>query len=52
MTPLAPAEMIGKLNSLGAFLRSNLIGQEEVIEAITGLVQRSCCQIRYDLGSR
>jgi ATP-dependent Clp protease ATP-binding subunit ClpA len=48
MIPLVSADMISRLNRLGEFLRSNLIGQEEVIEAIAGLVQRSCCQMRYD----
>jgi hypothetical protein len=49
MTPLISGDAIAKLNALGGFLRSNLIGQDEVIESITGLLQRSCCDMRYDM---
>src|ERR1700738_5061996 len=45
-TPLIPSEMIGRLATLPDFLRSNILGQDEVLHEICGLLARSFCELR------
>jgi ATP-dependent Clp protease ATP-binding subunit ClpA len=44
---LIPADTCEKLNSLGGFLRINILGQDEVLSDIVALLQRSFCNLRY-----
>jgi ATP-dependent Clp protease ATP-binding subunit ClpA len=46
-TPLVSSELIRKLSTLPDFLLSNIIGQDEVVRDITGLLRRSFCKIRF-----
>ena len=47
MTPLVPEDLIARLNSLSAVLRSNILGQDEVLKEIVSLLQRSLCGVRF-----
>jgi ATP-dependent Clp protease ATP-binding subunit ClpA len=47
MTPLVPADLLTRLNTLGDMLRANIVGQDEVLNDIVGLLQRSFCGLRY-----
>ncbi|MBV8378950.1 MAG: ATP-dependent Clp protease ATP-binding subunit [Verrucomicrobia bacterium] len=47
MTRLIPVDLISRLNTLGDFLRSNIVGQEEVLEEIVPMLQGSFCEIRF-----
>ena len=47
MDRLIPSELVSKLNTLGDFLRSNIIGQEEVLDEIVPMLQGSFCEIRF-----
>jgi ATP-dependent Clp protease ATP-binding subunit ClpA len=44
---LIPSEMIGRLATLPDFLRSNILGQDEVLHDISGLLRRSFCELRF-----
>jgi len=46
-TPLIPSAMIGRLSTLADFLCSNIIGQDEVLHDICGLLRRSFCELRF-----
>jgi ATP-dependent Clp protease ATP-binding subunit ClpA len=46
-TPLVSSELIRKLSTLPDFLLSNIVGQDEVVRDITGLLRRSFCRIRF-----
>jgi ATP-dependent Clp protease ATP-binding subunit ClpA len=45
--PILAPNRIAQLAALGAFLKENLIGQDEVLGEITGLLQRSLCGLKY-----
>ena len=47
MDTLIPADTCEKLNSLGGFLRINILGQDEVLSDIVALLQRSFCNLCY-----
>jgi len=44
---LIPADTCEKLNSLGGFLRANILGQDAALSDIVALLQRSFCNLRY-----
>jgi ATP-dependent Clp protease ATP-binding subunit ClpB len=44
---LIPADLVSKLNTLGDYLRSNILGQDEVLNDIVSLLRRSFCKIRF-----
>jgi len=44
---LISAELLSRLNTLGDFLRSNIIGQDQVIAEIVDLLQPAFCQLRF-----
>jgi ATP-dependent Clp protease ATP-binding subunit ClpA len=44
---LIPADTCKKLNSLGGFLCTNILGQDDVLTDIVALLQRSLCNLRY-----
>jgi ATP-dependent Clp protease ATP-binding subunit ClpA len=46
MTPLVPEDLIARLNGLRDVLRANILGQDEVLGEIVGLLQRSLCRLR------
>jgi ATP-dependent Clp protease ATP-binding subunit ClpA len=48
MDRLVSSELLDKLNTLGDFLRANLIGQEEVISALSALLRQSFCRMWFD----
>jgi ATP-dependent Clp protease ATP-binding subunit ClpA len=47
MTPLVPEDLMARLNGLSAVLRSNILGQDEVLKEIVSLLQRSLCGVRF-----
>jgi ATP-dependent Clp protease ATP-binding subunit ClpA len=47
MMSLVPQEMLAKLNTLGDHLRSQIIGQDEVLRDTVSLLQRSFCRMRF-----
>ena len=47
MTPLVPEDLIARLNGLSDVLRSNILGQDEVLSEIVSLLQRSLCGARF-----
>src|SRR5580704_306791 len=47
MTPLIPADLIARLNTLGAVLKASILGQDEVLNDCVALLQRSFCGLRY-----
>ena len=47
MDTLIPAHTCEKLKSLGGFLRTNILGQDEVLADIVALLQRSFCGLRF-----
>jgi len=44
---LIPGNTREKLNNLRGFLRTNILGQDEVLSDIVALLQRSFCNLRY-----
>src|SRR5271167_3421084 len=46
-TPLLPSTMIARLSTLSDFLCSNIIGQDEPLLDICGLLRRSFCELRF-----
>jgi ATP-dependent Clp protease ATP-binding subunit ClpA len=46
-SPLVPSALIRQLHTLPAFLLSNIIGQDEVLHDICGLLRRSFCELRF-----
>src|ERR1700730_12862589 len=47
MTPLVSPDLIGRLNTLGASLGANILGQDEVLSDIVSLLQRSFCGLCF-----
>jgi ATP-dependent Clp protease ATP-binding subunit ClpA len=47
VTPLIPVDLLARLNTLGDVLRTNILGQEEVLGDVTALLQRSLCGLRF-----
>lgn len=47
MDTLIPGDTREKLNNLRGFLRTNILGQDEVLSDIVALLQRSFCNLRY-----
>ena len=47
MTPLVSPDLIARLNTLGASLGANILGQDEVLSDIVSLLQRSFCGLRF-----
>jgi ATP-dependent Clp protease ATP-binding subunit ClpA len=47
MTPLAPSDLLSRLNTLGDFLKAQILGQDECLNDITSLLQRSFLGLRY-----
>ena len=45
--PLIPTEVVRKLSTLPDFLSSNIIGQDEVLHEICGLLRRSFCELSF-----
>jgi ATP-dependent Clp protease ATP-binding subunit ClpA len=41
------AELVSRLNALLSFLRSNILGQDEVLSDIVSLLLRSFCGLRF-----
>src|SRR6202790_1694897 len=46
-SPLVPSALIRQLHTLPDFLRSNILGQDEVLHDICGLLRRSFCELRF-----
>jgi len=46
-SPLVPSALIRQLHTLPSFLLSNIIGQDEVLHDICGLLRRSFCELRF-----
>jgi ATP-dependent Clp protease ATP-binding subunit ClpA len=46
-TPLIPAQMRERLATLPGFLHANILGQDEVLGDICGLLRRSFCGLRF-----
>jgi ATP-dependent Clp protease ATP-binding subunit ClpC len=46
-SPLVPSALIRQLHTLPTFLLSNIIGQDEVLHDICGLLRRSFCELRF-----
>jgi ATP-dependent Clp protease ATP-binding subunit ClpB len=44
---LITGDLLSRLNTLGDFLNSNILGQAEVVSDIVGLLQRSFCNLRF-----
>src|ERR1700730_18153412 len=47
MDRLIAADLVYRLNALFGFLRSNILGQDEVLTDIVSLLQRSFCGLRF-----
>src|SRR5271166_5598890 len=47
MTPLVSPDLIARLNTLGASLGANILGQDEVLSDIVSLLQRSFCGLCF-----
>ena len=47
MTPIIQHSLFERLNTLGDYLRANILGQEQALESITGLLRRSFCECRF-----
>jgi ATP-dependent Clp protease ATP-binding subunit ClpA len=47
MDRLIPEDLLWRLNTLGDFLRSNILGQDEVIDDIAALLRRGFCELRF-----
>src|SRR6516165_12521056 len=46
-SPLVPSALIRQLHTLPTFLLSNIIGQDEALHEICGLLRRSFCELRF-----
>src|SRR3984893_3470733 len=44
---LITADLVSRLNALLGFLRSNILGQDEVLSDIASLLRRSFCGLRF-----
>ncbi len=47
MDRLITADLVSRLNALLGFLRSNILGQDEVLSDIVSLLRRSFCGLRF-----
>jgi ATP-dependent Clp protease ATP-binding subunit ClpA len=47
MDRLIPENLVTRLNTLGDFLRSNILGQDEVLGDIVAVVRRGFCRLRF-----
>lgn len=47
MDRLISPKLISQLNTLGEFLRANILGQDDVLSDIVSLLQRSFCGLRF-----
>ena len=47
MDRLITADLVSRLNALFGFLRSNILGQDEVLSDIVSLLRRSFCGLRF-----
>src|SRR6476660_2755034 len=47
MDRLMTAELVSRLNALLGFLRSNILGQDEVLSDIVSLLRRSFCGLQF-----
>ena len=47
MERLIPEDLVSRLNTLGDFLRSNILGQDEVLGEIVALLRRGFCELRF-----
>ena len=47
MERLIPEDLVFRLNTLGDFLRSNILGQDEVLGEIVALLRRGFCELRF-----
>ena len=45
-TPLVSRALIGQLKTLGGFLGANILGQDEVLGDICGLLRSAFCELR------
>jgi ATP-dependent Clp protease ATP-binding subunit ClpB len=47
MDRLVPENLVSRLNTLGDYLRSNILGQDEVLGDIVALLRRGFCKFRF-----
>ena len=47
MDRLFPDNLVSRLNTLQDFLRSNILGQDEVLSEIVALLRRGFCELRF-----
>jgi ATP-dependent Clp protease ATP-binding subunit ClpA len=47
MDNLITADLLARLNTLGEFLRSNILGQDEVLGDVVDLLRRAFCELRF-----
>jgi hypothetical protein len=47
MDRLFPDNLVSRLNTLQGFLRSNILGQDEVLGEIAALLRRGFCELRF-----
>ena len=47
MDKLFPDNLVSRLNTLQDFLRSNVLGQDEVLGEIVALLRRGFCELRF-----
>jgi ATP-dependent Clp protease ATP-binding subunit ClpA len=47
MDRLIPENLVTRLNTLGDFLRSNILGQDEALGDIVALLRRGFCELRF-----
>jgi ATP-dependent Clp protease ATP-binding subunit ClpA len=47
MDRLIPENLVTRLNTLGDFLRSNILGQDEVLGDIVAVARRGFCRLRF-----
>jgi ATP-dependent Clp protease ATP-binding subunit ClpA len=47
MDNLIPEHLVSRLNTLGDFLRGNVLGQDEVLGDIVALLRRGLCKLRF-----
>jgi ATP-dependent Clp protease ATP-binding subunit ClpA len=47
MDRLFSPDLLSRLNTLGGFLRANILGQDEVLSDVVSLLQRSFCGLRF-----